>query len=267
MARAHPILVGIFLGLPVVTPASTTNDLRLRFGPSMAQTSVSEGTTTAASLKRGISQEPEQPRKRIRKSPPPQPAAMPETPSTAPLSGVHEKILEELQAKYDVLSAFTISSTKIAKRDARILEHLRKDNGDPRPRVVFLHARPSDVNKMITITEQVKREIAQQGKNGGNGRWFQYNMLYELPPSLGHKKTKSRAGSEDAVQNEDPSSDETDEFFEVMESRNRLDEAIAPRPAQRVHMSLSIFLAQAQIPELKGRTDITTQTNKLETEA
>jgi hypothetical protein len=239
----------------------------------MAQPQASTATTKAAQEKRKNSQSqgPEMPRKRRRTVPeeePSQAANMPptipsaaETPSNAPLSGVQETVLEDLKPKYDVLPAFTMSATKISKRNTRILEHLRKDNGDPRPRVVYLHARPSDANKMITIVEQVKRELVRQGKSGGDARWFQYNMLYELPPSLAAKKTGPQTAENEAEDVAEPESDDDDDF-ERMESRARLDKAVAPAPVRKAQMSLSIFLAQVQIPELKGRADVTTQSSE-----
>ncbi|KAH6690612.1 hypothetical protein F5X68DRAFT_203355 [Plectosphaerella plurivora] len=242
----------------------------------MAQTHVSTGTTTAAPDKRRMSQsqEPALPRKRRRTEEDPsktadKPSKNPattETPSMASLSSVQEAVLEDLKPKYDVLPAFTISATKVAKRNVRILEHLRKDNGDPRPRVVYLHARPSDANKMITIVEQVKRELAKQGKTGGGGQWFQYNMLYELPPSLGAKKAGSSTATKDAEDKLEPASDDDDDF-ERMESRHRLDKAVDAEPVQKAQMSLGIFLAQVPISELKGRVDVTTQSNAVEVAA
>ncbi|OLN85571.1 hypothetical protein CCHL11_05863 [Colletotrichum chlorophyti] len=167
---------------------------------------------------------------------------------TTPLPS-HKGLLAELRSKYDVLTAFTISSTKIQKRVDWLLQHLRKDDGDPRKRAVLLHARPSEVGKMITIVEQVKRIVAAEE----GGRWYQYNQMYELPPKAEVVEDTIVGG---------PGCDEgsDDDDFEVMD--NRFERAILPRPTKRAAMSLSIFLSLAPMLELKAREGVTTQTNE-----
>ncbi|EFQ35025.1 hypothetical protein CGRA01v4_11665 [Colletotrichum graminicola] len=169
---------------------------------------------------------------------------------TTPLPA-HDALLASLRPKYDVLPAFTISSTKIQKRVNWLLLHLRKDDGDPRKRAVLLYARPGDVVKMITIAELVKRIVAEDE----GGRWYQYNQMCELPPKAdvveetmlgGGGLAKAAAGSDDD--------------FEVMESR--FERAVLPPPASRAAKSLSVFLSLAPIPELRAKDGVTTQTNE-----
>ncbi|KAF9882147.1 hypothetical protein CkaCkLH20_00183 [Colletotrichum karsti] len=166
----------------------------------------------------------------------------------------HEALLDELRPKYDILPAFTISSTKIHKRVDWLLLHLRKNNGDPRKRAVLLYARPGEVGKMITISEQVKRVVAEEEKeegDGGGGRWFQYNKMYELPPKPEVVEETMLAGGNDDSDGDD---------FEVMESR--FEKATVPQPTKRAQMSLSIFLSTGPIPELKAKEGVTQQTNE-----
>ncbi|KAK2029353.1 hypothetical protein LX32DRAFT_617377 [Colletotrichum zoysiae] len=168
-------------------------------------------------------------------------------PATTPLPS-HDALLASLRPKYDVLPAFTISSTKIQKRVRWLLRHLRKDDGDPRRRAVLLYARPGDVVKMITIAELVKRIVAEDE----GGRWYQYNQMYELPPKVNVVEETMLDGS--------PAGGDDDDDFEVME--NRFERAVLPPPASRTAKSLSVFLSLAPIPELRAKDDVTTQTNE-----
>ncbi|KAK2045940.1 hypothetical protein LZ31DRAFT_630147 [Colletotrichum somersetense] len=170
---------------------------------------------------------------------------------TTPLPS-HDALLASLRPKYDVLPAFTISSTKIQKRVRWLLRHLRKDDGDPRKRAVLLYARPGDVVKMITIAELVKRIVAEDE----GGRWYQYNQMYELPPKVDVvEETMLDCGPAEAA-----GGDDDDDDFEVME--NRFERAVLPPPASRTAKSLSVFLSLAPIPELRAKDDVTTQTNE-----
>ncbi|KAK2019254.1 hypothetical protein LZ32DRAFT_225959 [Colletotrichum eremochloae] len=171
---------------------------------------------------------------------------------TTPLPA-HDALLASLRPKYDVLPAFTISSTKIQKRVNWLLRHLRKNDGDPRERAVLLYARPSDVAKMITIAELVKRIVTEDD----GGRWYQYNQMYELPPKVEVvEETMLGGGLTEATGDSDDDNDD----FEVMESR--FERAVLPPPVSRAAKSLSIFLSIAPIPELKAKDDVTTQTNE-----
>lgn len=187
-------------------------------------------------------------------------AAAPTTnaPSPAPLCTAHQKILSELREKYDILPAFTISATQISKRATRVLEHLQKDNGDPRSRVAFLHARPADVCKMITIAEVVKRELDSQRVDGKSGPWFQYNMMYEVPP-----RPKEADSIDETVLPGGVGEDSDSDEFEVMHSRSRFERAVVPEPSYRAPVSLSIFLSRESMPELKARSDVTSQSSEM----
>lgn len=191
-------------------------------------------------------------------------------PSKVPLSAAHESLLAEFKTKYDVLPVLILSSNKISKRVDYLLQHLGKDNGDPRPRVALLHARPAEVCKMISIAEHAKRELGR-ASGSEDKTWYQYNMMYELPPKptepdvveetvLGGAKTESKRGSgngDDDIEEEEEEEEEDDDCFEMMESR--FQKAIIPQPASRVDMSLSTFLARVPVPELKGKPGVSVQ--------
>ncbi|KAK2736576.1 hypothetical protein CKAH01_07776 [Colletotrichum kahawae] len=164
----------------------------------------------------------------------------------------HDTLLTELRPKYDVLPAFTISSTKIHKRVTWLLLHLRKDDGDSRKRAVLLYARPGEVGKMITISEQVKRIVAEED----GGRWYQYNKMYELPPKPEVVEETMLGGGRTG----NGTDDDDDDDFEVMESR--FEKAVIPQTRKRTSRSLSIFLSLEPMPELKAQEDVTQQTNE-----
>ncbi|KAK2004155.1 hypothetical protein LX36DRAFT_706467 [Colletotrichum falcatum] len=203
--------------------------------------------------------------KKKRKPPTTAESAEPKKSKAAPPSGpttplpTHDALLASLRPKYDVLPAFTISSTKIQKRVSWLLQHLRKDDGDPRKRAVLLYARPGDVVKMITIAELVKRIVAEDQA----GRWYQYNQMYELPPKaevVEETMLGATAGGSGGGDDNDDDDDDDNDSFEVMESR--FERAVLPPPVSRAAKSLSVFLSLAPIPELRAKDDVTTQTNE-----
>lgn len=201
-------------------------------------------------------------------SPAPVPIPTPEVTST--LSETHLSIIAALKPKYDVLPASTISSTKIHKRVVRVLDHLRKDTGDPRHPVALLHARPPEVCKMITIAEQVKRELlAAPGTE--QRKWFQYNMMYAVPPKrkapdvvdetvLGGRRAEDGNRGTHGEDEDDDEDDEDDDYFEALDSR--FQKAVLPERS-RHHMSLSIFLSQVPISELKERDGVSVQMGEI----
>ncbi|KAJ0343604.1 hypothetical protein COL154_010750 [Colletotrichum chrysophilum] len=162
----------------------------------------------------------------------------------------HDALLAELRTKYDILPAFTISSTKIHKRVTWLLLHLRKNDGDARKRAVLLYARLDEVGKMITISEQVKRIVAEED----GGRWYQYNKMYELPPKAEVVEETMLDGGRAGNDTDD------DDDFEVMESR--FEKAVMPQPKKGTPKSLSIFLSLEPMPELKAQEGVTQQTNE-----
>ncbi|OHE95364.1 hypothetical protein CORC01_09375 [Colletotrichum orchidophilum] len=182
---------------------------------------------------------------------------------TTPLPPSHEALLAELRSKYDILPAFTISSTKIQKRVTWLLQHLRQDDGDPRKRAVLVYARPGEVAKMISIVETVKRIVATEKEGEGeeeSGKWYQYNLMYELPPKADIvEETVLGGGPGESGARDGSDGEEDDDDFEVMESR--FERAVLPQPAKRAAKSLSIFLSLVPMPELKARDGVTTQTN------
>lgn len=183
---------------------------------------------------------------------------------TLALSAFHEATLAELRPKHDVLLASVISSTKMAARVGRALDHLRRNKSQTSEAedggskglapVVLLHARPGDVGKMVSVAEKVKEVLAGEG-----GTVYQYSHLFEVPPKpvgpavveetvFGGAEGGSDAGEEGEA---------SDDGFEKLEI---FDKAANPREKARPVKSLGIFLSGDPVPELKGKAGITMQT-------
>ncbi|PNY27487.1 Uncharacterized protein TCAP_02589 [Tolypocladium capitatum] len=185
-------------------------------------------------------QPPDQPKKQRPQEP---------RPHNAALIGPHESIVAELQPRYDVLVASVISSTQIRKRVTQATAHLAVSPPD-RPRIVLLHARTTEVCKLITIVEHCKRTM------GGEGRdWYQYNQLFDLPA----EQKKKAEVVEDTVLDKNAEDSGSDDF-EVMSSR--FERAVLPPPSGRTVKSLRVFFSLQPVAELKAKSDVTVQSSE-----
>ncbi|KAK2612320.1 hypothetical protein QQS21_001584 [Conoideocrella luteorostrata] len=174
------------------------------------------------------------------KRPRPQPASKPT------LIGPHEDVISQLQPKYNILPASIISSTQIRKRIAQVVSHLDKQS--PLPGVALLHARTGDVCKMITVVEQCKRLLKEQGKC-----WFQYNQMFETPGKEKEKDVVEETVLKGGGEGEESSDDE----FEVMASR--FEKAVMPPALRRSVKSMRIFLSVTSMGELRNKEGVTVQ--------
>ncbi|CAI4212211.1 unnamed protein product [Parascedosporium putredinis] len=174
---------------------------------------------------------------------------------TALLSQFHESMLADLKPKYDVAAMSVISSTKIRNRVTRIAEHLRGaatsqgDSDAQRMPLVLVHARPSEVCKMITIIETSKSVLGAEGATV-----YQYNHLFEVEPRPEHRETIDE--TELARGGEEEGEVESDDGFEKLQTYEQA--ANPPKPKRKTN-SLAIFLSTAAVPILSGRTGITEQ--------
>ncbi|KAL7948895.1 hypothetical protein V8C42DRAFT_312628 [Trichoderma barbatum] len=175
----------------------------------------------------------------------------PRTQANPTLLGPHEAILKELSAKHNVLAMSVLSSTQIRKRVSSATSHLLDNSAESR--AVLLHARPADVCKMITVAEQCKRVLGEQGKV-----WYQYNELFDLPPDA-KKKRKNTPEKEDVEEEAEEESDSDEGAFEAMGSR--FEQAVLPPPRAQTYKSLRIFISHQAVPELKSRENVTVQTS------
>jgi hypothetical protein len=173
------------------------------------------------------------------------------------LLGPHVDAIAELQSKYDVLATAVISSSQICKRVTYVTNHLAAAPGEPpapsRNRVALLHSRPADVCKLITVVEQCKRVLKEEGKT-----WHQYNQLFELPP-----QTEKAVQVDETVLPNENEQESTDDDFEVMQSR--IEKAVLPPTRMRTTKSMRIYLSCAPLPELRGKPGVTVQSSDTST--
>jgi hypothetical protein len=169
---------------------------------------------------------------------------------TPSLAGHHATILAELASKYDVVCASIISSTQIRKRVTNVTTHLLHPS--PRkPHIVLLHARTAEVCKMITVVEQCKRVLVEEGR-----AWYQYNQMFDLPKTAKSKEVVEETVLEKKDENEAEDGD-SDDDFELMQTRFK--NAILPPPPTHTTKSLRIFLSATSISELRIIGGITVQ--------
>ncbi|KAL5614324.1 hypothetical protein BROUX41_004430 [Berkeleyomyces rouxiae] len=201
--------------------------------------------------------------------------------STPLPTAAHEPLLATLCKKYTVLQLSVISSSQLRTRITRALQHLSTSPAgkDSQAALVFLHARPGDVGKMISIAEKVKSLLAAEGT-----AWVQYNRLFESAAratgknkrngARGHSQGGARemvavpavdddaqAAQQSTAQGDQNADDESDDdYFES--TANRFERAANPPKAQRPTMSLSIYLSVVSIPELRSSPGISMQTSE-----
>lgn len=169
-------------------------------------------------------------------------------PQTQSLITPHQPIIAQLAPKHNVLAASVISSTQIRKRVTYVVNHVIKESSEVR--VALLYARTSEVCKLITVVEQCKRVLAEEGKS-----WYQYNQLFDQPEG----EKKKDVVEETVLEREGDDGSDSDEF-EVMHSR--FEEAVLPQPTTRSVKSMRVFLSLAPIPELKTMKDTTIQSSE-----
>jgi hypothetical protein len=190
-------------------------------------------------------------KKRKQPSSQPDSSKKPRTEGNVTLIGPHEGILKELSTKHNVLALSVLSSTQIRKRVSSATSHLLDKSSDSQ--AILLHARPADVCKMITVAEQCKRLLGEQGRT-----WYQYNELFDLPAEA--KKKKNVPERTDLSEGPEEGSDSDENAFEAMESR--FQQAVMPPPRARTYKSLRIFISPQAIPELRTRENVTVQTSE-----
>lgn len=165
--------------------------------------------------------------------------------------------INELGAKYDLSTLSVISSTSIQKRVTSSISHLKSPNTGEKPRMVLLYARTTEVGKLITIVEQIKRLLVADGS-----QWYQYNQLFDSKGEELKKKQKETIEQTVLPQTE-KDEDNSEDDFETMQ--DRFTNAVLPPPSERSIKSMRIFVSTVAIPELKGKENVTVQSNQTST--
>lgn len=157
------------------------------------------------------------------------------------LIGPHEAIISSLSPKYDIIAASVLSSSSIRQRVTHVVAYLLEHPPDSKPRLVLLHSRTADVQKLITVVEQCKRVLGEEGRS-----WWQYNQLFDQPERLAER---SNVVEETLSGKKNDAPDEDDDDFEVMETR--FERAVLPPKPAHVVKSMRVFVSLAPVPELK----------------
>ncbi|KAI0453422.1 hypothetical protein F5B21DRAFT_282437 [Xylaria acuta] len=188
------------------------------------------------------------------------------------------KILNTIDARYEVQLQSVISSSKIQQRVTAMLRHLtpptQSSSTEPAPdattsktRVSILRAKATEAGKLVSIAEIAKREIEKElpagddgageaGREGKTGRWFQYIALGE---ELIQKPRNEACNGGSTIIEEtvlggpgaDKGDHDEDDEFEVM--KTPFERAIEGRPLVRGVPVMSLFLSRSSIEELKKR--------------
>lgn len=172
-----------------------------------------------------------------------------EIPATAALPGS----ASSLEKTHDITAVNIISSSKIEAKVARILEILATFSfkAPIKPSLVLLTAKASVANKMISVAEIAKREIAQSG-----GKWFQYSVIEptmvvqdRVPDSVKGTFWAARKGDDAMDVEEDEGGDEEEPAFEVM--KTPFEREIEGRAKVRALPTMSLYLSRVRVESLK----------------
>ncbi|KAK3935892.1 hypothetical protein QBC46DRAFT_396395 [Diplogelasinospora grovesii] len=189
--------------------------------------------------------------------------------ASPPSVQLHEPILAKLRPKYEVKTMSVMPSTSISKHVDKALEHLGRFSAWDKsvlPGVVLLYAKSGAASKLITISEVVRRRIAE-----GEQKWYQYNVLGETECAATQVEEKERSVIEETVlaaegantgkneEEEDDGSDD-DEYFET--SKPTIHELAVDPPKVRHQAWMTIFLSRIPIEELKRTANVGLQTNE-----
>ncbi|KAH8156621.1 hypothetical protein CIB48_g11624 [Xylaria polymorpha] len=167
------------------------------------------------------------------------------------------KILNTVDARYEVQLQSVISSSKIQQRVTAMLRHLTPPRQPPstesvpnttisKTRVSILRAKATEAGKLISIAEIAKREIEKELSAGDDGAGK--TELIQKPRDEGNTVIEETVLGGPGDDKRDY--DEDDEF-EIM--KTPFERAIAGRPLARGVPVMSLFLSRSPVEELKKR--------------
>lgn len=184
-----------------------------------------------------------------------------QSPVASPYTEVYRPLLAKLDSKFQVKSMSVMPSTSISRHVDRALEHLGRFSAwDPTilPGVVLLCAKSTAASKLITISEVVRRRIAEAEQ-----KWFQYNILSETVSSEeAPKPLEGPSVVEDtfAAVGCDVEEDADDEYFEPIQPTIHEQAVRPPRIRHQAH--IVVLLSRIRLDVLKGEKNVTLQTNE-----
>ncbi|KAF2220103.1 hypothetical protein BDZ85DRAFT_31843 [Elsinoe ampelina] len=152
--------------------------------------------------------------------------------------------LPDLEKTHSLLSLTILPSNPVSTRATSILKHLRSaptSNKSKQPVLLRLTARASAANKLITIAEIVKRQLATEGV-----KVFQYSVLGRETVTLPNKtdvkvKVKGKRGAVGGEAEAELDEEEDGEAFEVMAGKEKV----------RSVPTLTIYLGLESAKELR----------------
>jgi hypothetical protein len=180
-------------------------------------------------------------------------------PQTAVTCRPHEQLIAQLGSHYDIKTLSVLTSTKISKHIDKVLKHLgRFDTVDASvlPGVVLLYGKAEAASKVITISETVRRRIAEAEQ-----KWYLYNVLSEVEVELAAARCDDLSIANDTALfpqevDDDVEEEGDDEFFETMR------QAVEPTRKTRQQAFFSIFLSCLPVLELGNLFPDGVQTNE-----
>lgn len=144
-----------------------------------------------------------------------------------------------LREKYEIVKLSVVSATKISSRAPVIVARLSEEQQkDDKHVVIMTTAKSRCANKLISIVEIAKRELATNGTT-----CYQYNELsselVDIP-----RETKKAYGNENGSDGNDPA-ENSDDAFQTM--------SVPVDPTKkRSKPSLTVYLSSVPVKELKA---------------
>lgn len=160
------------------------------------------------------------------------------------------QVFGDLANLHDIFTVSVISSSKIQKKTTAVLKHLSTYPAisPAKPALVLAHSKADTTAKLITIIEIAKRDIASSG-----GKWFQYNVVYQVMEQQKEKKKKDGSKHKDTaeVNDEQEEGEEDEEQLETM--KTPFERAIEGQPKVRAIPHMAIYLSRIRIESLRKK--------------
>ncbi len=144
-----------------------------------------------------------------------------------------------LAQKYNLITLSVNSSTQISNRAVAVIEKLQATSNNAKPDLFILKSKARTANKLITIIEIAKRELAKAGH-----KCFQYNALSSEMIEIERDPKRAANGAKDGAP--DANESESDDAFETMGA-----EPEAGTKKRLVPVMIT-YLCAASVKELKS---------------
>lgn len=166
------------------------------------------------------------------------------------VSGTAPQVFGDLANLHDILIMSVISSSKIQKKTTAVLKHLATYPAVPpaKPALVLAHSKADTTAKLITVIEIAKRDIGSSG-----GKWFQYNVVYQVMQQQKEKgkKKDSNKHKDTAEVDDEQEAEDKEEQLETM--KTPFERAIEGQPKVRAIPHLAIYLSRIRIESLRKK--------------